>query len=64
MCGFILAHHGGFERGHTLSHLFCAGEVTVLKKQLASKLTDPNGCLDVQMTLPETEGEGEVKMLQ
>ncbi len=42
--------------------MFFEDEVTVLK--MANKLTYPSGCLDVQMTIAETEGEREVKMLQ
>lgn len=39
-------------------------EVTVPIEKMANKLTDPKGALDVQMTLPEVEGEREVNMLQ
>lgn len=59
--GFILAPRGGFKQGHTQDIW------SVQKKSLCWKqntLTDPSGRLDVQMTLPETEGEREVKMLQ
>lgn len=35
----------------------------MLKERMPNELTEPDGCLDVPMTLPEAGGERKVMML-